>query len=305
MEAYLDELLSIELPPRENPEVEESGVVTTVMCISLQSFGFIYSLAKARIEELKLNYQSFAKYVNRITQFIETPPNGKRLLQPEETFFRPATRPAQGPKESAHYIVLQDYYFTDNNDSFVCPEEWQNLLCRLMQELNMESYYEKSVHGPQMDNGAEVLRDMLTQAQEFPELFLVCTSKLTKVKLLATLLKKSIAGRKEGLVSAAEILELSEMYNKYIVGQADLQEKIEQHMRSVISSTLAHCCRIREANDRLQGDIVPGVFASRILEAKGKFVFTIERIDKSATGSPKAKKPQPTISSTVLETKTK
>ncbi len=294
----MEELVTVPFPDQKVLDIgREDAIMRSAMCFSLEGLAFLHRVTKPCLEEMRAEEPGFVDCMERVAEFVEMTASGTvRVLQPEEKLFKQvapahlgAREKTKGKDECAHYIIFQDYYLSDGSETFFCLDESQALLCKLLQELNMKSYYEKCIHGPRIGDDAGILADLLTHLEVFPNIFVVSSRTLTKVKLASTLLRKSVATAKENHIAGKELLRLIAEYENRIVAQLSLQEKIEEQMRAVVNSTMQDCARVADENGRLDSDVLPGLLAGRVLDAKGRFPFIIERVVKRAE-VPKPKK---------------
>jgi len=280
---YLDQLLMVNIPLNtkfkkyNDYDNENDTMIATVLCMSLESIKFLCMISISNLEYFNNTQPSFAKYLNRIRNAMKTP-DAIKIFTPNQTLFSPiAIQKNTENKEKVHYIIIQEYCFTDKSEIMLLNEPSQKLLCDLLGELHLEEYYQKSLIFHTEINNPDIISDIIEKTQEYPDIFLVPPKKINKIKIICELLKSNI---KNGIdLSFEKIMQMCEAYENAIHTKEIKENEVAQNMQNTINLANSYTRKIIDASRQLETETIPGLLANLLIDMKGKFPFFIDKME--------------------------
>ena len=293
---YLKKLLSIEIP--KEPEQGKGVIpVNTILCLSLETIQFLYTIAKDNMAYLGESILSFTKYITRIKDFLNIN-SGDRLSNPNRNFFREvlvgfkdlSISNTNSPKKAKHktkeiyYIVFCDYKLQYKNDLNNSESNWKDILCELLMMIKLRPYYE--MISASSETSILPLNDLLERIREYPELFHIVNT--IEIELLIT----SLMSYSKQATTHNIILELIDFYKKKITCIKSEKQKLKKIKNNITITTRYYCNKIKAERIEYEEEIIPSLLAEILIDSKNTFQFTIEEITMGKDDSSNNRKEQ-------------
>lgn len=293
----------------EQSENEDSPVMNTVICISIETVREIVEVAYKNRDSLHTQQLSFYKYLNRIQEFAKSE-EGKDIFNPTKERFtlvcedlkKELPEDTKGKDKNikaneAHYIKLQDYRLLNNKKPIAHAEMWQTIFYELFPYLNFNEYYRMILHSHKQ-LATSPLTAILNDIEEVPETFWMPQENQVHIDLLIGVLKNYLNKHE---VAYEEIMKYVKVHEEEIEQIRSSEEVIMKLMRDMMRTAGVYHRKAKAANAQLKMDIIPLLLAGHVMEMKSNFLFFIEKVSvkeleerarkREGESTPKSKSP--------------
>eukprot|EP00826_Nyctotherus_ovalis_P026642 TRINITY_DN2079_c0_g6_i1.p1 TRINITY_DN2079_c0_g6~~TRINITY_DN2079_c0_g6_i1.p1 ORF type:complete len:418 (-),score=118.79 TRINITY_DN2079_c0_g6_i1:723-1976(-) len=270
----------------EESESEDSPVMNTTICISIETVKEIVEVAYKNRDSLHTQQPSFYKYLNRIQEFVKSK-EGKDIFNPAKERFTLICEDIKKelPEDTkqtdknikaneAHYVKLQDYRLLNDRKPIAHTETWQTIFYELFPYLNFNEYYRMILHSHKQLTTSP-LAAILNDIEEVPETFCTPQENQVHIDFLIGVLKNYLNKHD---VAHEEIVKYVKVHEEEIEQIKSAEEVIIKLMRDMMRTTGVYHRKAKAANAQLKMDIIPLLLAGHIMEMKSNFPFFIEKV---------------------------
>jgi len=263
LEAYLSELLNIELPALEISKLEEDSLDIASTCISIKTMKTVYEVLNAKKEEVKEAGEIYEKYLSRINFIIENSSKSCSLFTATESDFELDADPLYDLKEkfidSSHYILFQNILVKEENKIKILTEPWELLLDKLLPKIDSTCCYNNS------HNGINFI-SFLKQIAEYPNGFLVNKANSEAIKVLAISLLDYFEGRDEKAIKKS-IEHLKEGYANTSQLFLEKQQRVKYNLREAVTALKNRLRFLQEITVKIREEVVCRLHAERFIKS--------------------------------------
>jgi len=284
VDRYLKQLLSVTISA-EQSETEDSPLLNTIICVSIEAIKEIYEVACKNREILHLQHLSFDKYLSRIQEFVKSE-EGQKIFKPSKELFAlisedtkeklPENSKQTVKRSEAHYLKFHDYRPLKDNDPIKLSETWQELFYELFKHLNLKEYYMMIIHsGKQIESF--LLNEILSNVQEVPDVFWIAQENQDRVNFLIDTFTSTVESK--GEVSYEEIMDFIDLHTKKISQIKERENIVMKLLGGMMRTAETYHRKTKAASELITMEIIPLLIAGYILNSKNNFPFYIEKLD--------------------------
>ena len=271
VDKYLNELLSIEVPKKEDIKNEEL-MRNMVVCLPLRSILLILRAALKNIDKFDEQDFTFTKALSRIEEFIKN----DKIFAPKQGIYNKICGEEEKGSEGIHYIILYDLQFLNKDTNGIGFENWQEVVGKLLSQITLEPYFNLSYYADEKHPERSMIEDLLTKLNQYPHMFLIPSSRPNYVSLLVANLGKQV---KNGLdITEEKIADTIAASAQAIKQTKKSNNKLYTYLNNIITTLKNSTRRINKAVHQYTNEIIPLLEAERLIKTKKLFKFSIDQV---------------------------
>jgi hypothetical protein len=284
VDRYLKQLLSVTIPT-EQSESEDSPVLNTIICISIEAIKEIYEVACRKREVLHSQHLSFDKYLNRIQDFAKSK-EGQHIFTPSNELFTLITEDIKEelPEDSkqmmkrseAHYLKFHDYRLLKGNDLMDLSEVWQELFYKLFEHLNLNEYYRMVMHSGKEIEGS-LFNTILGDIKEVPDIFWIAQENQEQVSILIESLMSIV--KCKGDIAYKEVMGFIDLHTKEIDQIKKTENVVMKLIGGMMRTAETYHRKTKAEAELIKMETIPLLMAGYILDSKNNLPFYIEKLE--------------------------